>query len=262
MTRYVSAALAAVGLAALSLAPGAAQGNKGAWGTIKGRIVWGGAGLPKPDKIKVTADPDHCLAKGDLYDNLFQVNPKSKGLKNVFVALKQPPDKAGQPLPIHPSLKEAPKEPVSLDQPRCLFMPRAVAVREGQVVLVKNSAPVNHNIRWTGDEDFGNKGGNVTLPPSKSYNIKDLKAQPLPLIVQCNIHPWMSGRLAVYDHPYFAVTDKDGNFEIKLAPAGTYRVTFYHEGIGWRGGAKGKAGQEITVKPGGVVDLGELPMGK
>jgi hypothetical protein len=261
MNRYASAALAAIGLTALWLPPGAAQGDKGAWGTIKGRIVWGGSALPKAEKINVTVDKPHCLENGPLLDNLYQVNPKNKGFKNVFVALKQPPAKAEEPLPIHPSLKEVPKTSTPLDQPRCLFMPRAVAVREGQKLLVKNSAPVNHNIRWTGDPDF-NAGGNVTLPPNKEYFIKDLKAQPLPLIVQCNIHPWMSGRLAVYDHPYFAVTDADGNFEIKLAPAGTYRVTFYHEGIGWRGGAKGKAGQEITIKPGGVVDLGELPMGK
>jgi hypothetical protein len=261
MIRYASAALAAVGLTALCLPPGAAQDNKGAWGTIKGRIVWGGADLPKPEKLNVTTDKPHCLEKGDLFDNLFQVDPKSKGLKNVFVALKQPPGTADTPLPIHPDLKAIPKKPVELDQPRCLFMPRAVAVREGQKLLVKNSAPVNHNIRWAGDPDI-NAGGNVTLPPGKQYLIKDLKVQTLPLIVQCNIHPWMSGRLAVYDHPYFAVSDKDGNFEIKLAPAGTYRVTFYHEGIGWLGGAKGKAGQEITIKPGGVVDLGEIKMSK
>jgi len=261
MIRYASAALAAVGLSALGLAPGAAQGNKDTWGTIKGRVVWGGASLPKPEKIKVTVDQPHCLEKGDLFDNLFQVDAKTKGLKNVFVALKQPPDKAENPIPVHESLKQVGKAPVPLDQPRCLFMPRAVAVREGQKLLAKNSSPVVHNIRWTGDPDL-NPGGSVTIPAGKQTTIKDLKAQPLPLIVQCNIHPWMSGRLAVYDHPYFAITDKDGNFEIKMAPAGAYRVTFYHEGIGWRGGAKGKAGQEVTIKPGGVVDLGELQMGK
>src|SRR5439155_4853697 len=166
MIRYASAALAAVGLSALWLTPGAAQGQKDAWGTIKGRIVWGGDKLPKPEKVKVTVDQAHCLGKGDLFDNLYQVNPKNKGLKNVFVALKQPPGKAEEPLPVHPDLNAVPKTPVPLDQPRCLFMPRAVAVREGQKLLVKNSAPVNHNIRWTGDPEV-NPGGNVTLPPSK-----------------------------------------------------------------------------------------------
>lgn len=261
MIRYACAALAALGLIAVCLTPGTAQDTKGAWGTIKGRIVWGGDQLPEKKKIKVTVDQGHCLENGDLFDSLFEVDAKTKGLKNVFVALKQPPDKAEKPLPIHPSLEKLKGQTVTFDQPRCLFLPRAVAIWEGQKLIAKNTAPVNHNIRWTGDPEI-NPGGNVTLPPAKEYHIKELKAQPLPLIIQCNIHPWMSGRLAVYDHPYFTVTDKDGNFEIKIAPAGAYRVTFYHEGIGWRGGAKGKAGQEITIKPGQTVDLGELKMGK
>jgi hypothetical protein len=259
MIRYVCALLAAAGLLAAGLTPGAAQDSKGAWGTIKGRVVWGGKAPPKADKVNVTADKPHCLGKGDLFDNLFEVG-KTNGLKNVFVALKQAPE-GKDPLPIHPSLQKLKEAKVSLDQPRCLFMPRAVAVWEGQKLIAKNSSPVNHNIRWTGDPDI-NEGGNVTLPPGKSYTIKNLKTQPLPLMLQCNIHPWMSGRLAVYDHPYFAVTDADGNFEIKLAPAGKQRVTFYHEGLGWLGGAKGKAGQEITVEPGKTVDLGEVKMGK
>ena len=248
-----------------SASPGKEKGTKGSpakvagWGTIKGRVVWGGDALPEKKEIKVTVDQGHCLEQGKLYDSLFEVDSKTKGLKNVFAALKQPPDN-DNPLPIHPDLKEVPKKPVVLDQPHCLFIPRALAIREGQELHTKNTAPVNHNIKWTGDPEI-NPGGNQTITPGADKTIKDLKAQPLPLVLQCNIHPWMSGRLAVYDHPYFAVTDKDGNFEIKKAPAGTYRLTFYHEGIGWRGGAKGKAGQEITVNPNQTTDLGEVKMG-
>jgi hypothetical protein len=261
MIRYVSAALVALGLVVLGTSSGTGQGAPAGWGTIKGRIVWGGKEMPKVEKINVTADKEHCLAKGPLVDTLFQVNPKNKGLKNVFVALKQPPANAANPLPIHPKLEKIANKKVVLDQPMCLFMPRAVAIREGQVVEAKNSSPVVHNIRYIGDQEL-NPGGSIVIPAGKFLLIKDLKAQPLPIMLECNIHPWMRGRLAVYDHPYFAVTDENGNFEIKLAPAGTYRLTGYHEGLGWRGGAKGKAGQEITIKPGGVLDLGDLPMGK
>jgi plastocyanin len=258
MIRYLTAALAALGLLSFCASPGTGGGGKEGWGTIKGRIVWGGNAPPQTKKHDVKVDQAHCLEKGPLLDNLFEVNPKNKGLKNVFVALKQ---SEGSPLPVHPKLKDAAGKKVVLDQPRCLFMPRAVAVQEGQEVEARNSSPVSHNIRWVGNPDF-NEGGNVTLPAGKTFTIKGLKTQPLPLLLQCNIHPWMSGRLAVYDHPYFAVTDADGNFEIKLAPAGTQRLTVYHEGLGWRGGAKGKNGEPITIKAGEVIDLGELPMGK
>jgi hypothetical protein len=258
MVRYAIGALAAVGLSAVWLTPGAAQ-NGGEWGTIKGRIVWGGKELPPRKKITVTQDQMHCLAKGDLYDNEFEVDPKTKGLKNVFVALKAAP---GSKLPIHPSLKEIKAKEVVLDQPMCLFIPRAVAMRQGQTLLAKNSAPIQHNIRWTGDETI-NKGGSVLIPAMKDFPIKGLKAEPLPLILECNIHPWMKGRLMVYNHPYFAVTKADGSFEIKLAPGGNHRLTIYHEGIGWRLGAKGPRGkgEPVTVKAGQVVDLGELKMG-
>src|SRR5262249_54965252 len=158
----------------------------------------------------------------------------NKGVKWVFVSLAQDPENAEKPLPVNPKLKGAKKEPAVLDQPRCLFTPRAIAVQEGEDVIVKNSSPVIHNTRWVGDPDI-NKGANVNFPAGASYTIKDLKAQRLPLLIQCNIHPWMNGRLAVFDHPYFAVTDENGNFEIKLPPASKYRLVVYQESIGWRG---------------------------
>ncbi|MCC6416735.1 MAG: hypothetical protein IT429_00630 [Gemmataceae bacterium] len=258
MVRYLgAAALVAVGVLWLCPPDSSAQGDKG-WGTIKGKIIWGGADIPKRQPVKVTADQQHCLAKGNILDEDLVVNPKNKGVKWVIVWLV---DGEGNAPPIAPALKEIKEKTVSLDQPMCMFMPRTVAIREGQQLEVKNSAPVNHNIQWIGD-GINNPGGNVTLPPSKSYTIKDLQAQKLPLILRCNIHPWMQGRLAVFAHPYFAVTDDDGNFEIKMAPAGNYRVVAWQEKVGYRGGAKGRTGTPVEIKAGGTTDLGELKIGQ
>jgi hypothetical protein len=240
-----------------------AQG--GAWGTVKGRVVWGGKELPKPREIKVTVDQGHCLTanptadkdKGTILDQAVLVNAKSKGLKNVFVYfLVEPGDK----LPIHPNLQKFAPE-VVIDQPDCMFFPRALALREGQTFTVHNSAPVQHNIRWIGD-GVNNQGGNVTIKTGDKFQVKDVKAQRLPLPLECNIHGWMKGRLGVFNHPYFAITDDNGNFEIKDAPAGMHKLMIYHEDIGYRLGIKGKNGEDITVKAGGVTDLGQLPMGK
>jgi hypothetical protein len=261
MIRFANGSLVAVALIALGISPGAAQNGGGeSWGTIKGRIVWGGKDLPPKAKITVTQDKDHCLAKGDLYDNQFEVDPKNRGLKGVLVGLKAAP---GKRLPIHPSLQEIKEKVVVLDQPRCLFIPRAIAMRQGQTLLARNSSPVPHSISWTGDGVI-NKGGNVVVPAMKDYPIKGLKAQPSPLSLGCSFHPWMKGQLMIYNHPYFAVTKADGSFEIKLAPGGNHRLTIFHEGIGWRLGAEGPrgAGEPITVKAGQVVDLGDLKMGK
>jgi hypothetical protein len=56
----------------------------------------------------------------------------------------------------------------------------------------------------------------------------------------------MTGYVRVFDHPYYAVTDDDGNFEIKNAPAGKYRIVYWHEN-GVRGGAQGRAGEEVEI---------------
>jgi hypothetical protein len=65
----------------------------------------------------------------------------------------------------------------------------------------------------------------------------------------------MGAWIRVFDHPYFAVTDADGKFEIKNAPAGKCRIVIWQESIGYRGGAKGKEGTPIEVKADGVTEL-------
>ena len=75
----------------------------------------------------------------------------------------------------------------------------------------------------------------------------------LPVIVKCNLHPWMNAWIHVFDHPYFAVTDADGKFEIKNAPAGKYRLLAWKDGAGWLNGDR--KGREIIVKSNGTVEV-------
>jgi hypothetical protein len=264
MRRFIScfATLAAAACLITPAEPIAAQGMQ--WGTIKGRIVWGGAQLPERKEITITVNPEHCLKdnmtadpkKGTILEENLIVSPKTKGLKNVLVYIYVPD---GEKIAIHPSMQKIPGDLV-LDQPACMFMPRALVLREGQNLVVKNSAPVQHNIRWIGD-GVANQGGNVTIKPGGDATIKDLKAQRIPLTLECNIHGWMKGRLGVVNHPYFAITDDDGNFEIKNVPAGKHNLMIYHEEIGYRLGIKGKNGEPANVAA-GMNNLGDLPMGK
>jgi hypothetical protein len=259
MIRNLGLVALAASLGAICLSPssGAGQGKAERWGTVKGRIVWGGKDIPKRKPVNATPDQlKGCGVNGPPLDETLVVNPNSRGIKWVAVSLYDPAGK----LPVHPSLQAIKEKQVVMDQPRCMFIPRMTALREGQELLVKNSSLIVHNVRWIGNPDF-NESGNRNIAPGDSVTIKGLKAQKIPLLIQCNIHGWMGARLAVYDHPYFAVTDEDGSFEIKLAPAGAYRLVAYQESIGWRGGAKGKNGEPITIKPGAVTDLGELKMG-
>ena len=70
------------------------------------------------------------------------------------------------------------------------------------------------------------------LPAGGNKEVK-LKADKQPIAISCNIHPWMKGYMCVFDHPYFAVTDDDGNFEIKNVPAGKLQMVIWQEDMGF-----------------------------
>src|SRR5947209_503885 len=101
MTRLLIAAgllTALTGLAVSPAAPLEPQKNDPNWVTIKGRITWKGTPPPR-EKINVTVDKTHCLSKGPLLNEEILVNPKTKGLANVFIWLA-PVEEDGT-LPIH-----------------------------------------------------------------------------------------------------------------------------------------------------------------
>jgi len=262
--RYVTALALTALLAGLGLLlaerPATAQGGDKGWGTVKGRIVWGGGEIPPNPVANVQGNMDakHCLQNGDVHTDEWVIDPKTKGIRWTFVWLA--PDNGGN-LPIHPLLEKIKEEKVVIDQPSCRFEPHALGMRKGQILVARNSAPVNHNFRWSG-HPLKNPGGNVVIPAGKSYEIKDLKLDKLPISVGCDFHKWMNAKVRIFDHPYFAVTKEDGSFEIKQAPAGKYRLMVWHESVGWRGGESGANGQEITIKGGTDNDVGNLDLKK
>ena len=52
----------------------------------------------------------------------------------------------------------------------------------------------------------------------------------------------------VLDHPYFAVTDDKGYFEIKNVPAGTQKVVVWQEAVAKGGFITPSSGEDVTVK--------------
>ncbi|MCI0381190.1 MAG: hypothetical protein L0215_26695 [Gemmataceae bacterium] len=118
-----------------------AQDNR--WSVIKGRIVWGGAEIPKRMEIAaVDGNPDKkfCLKDGPVLDEKWVIHEKNKGIRWTIVWLANADPKDKTPLPIHPSLQKIEPKEVVMDQPVCTFIPHAIALREGQVLVAKNSA--------------------------------------------------------------------------------------------------------------------------
>jgi len=123
---------------------------------------------------------------------------------------------------------DAPKDHVVIDQRKMAFIPHVVAVQQGTTVDFLNSDPVGHNVYWpsiSGNKKLSHNLGTWPKGDKKPFQFNDLGTAPL----LCNVHPEMSGYVVVVPTPYFAVTDKDGNFEIKNIPAGKYTLKTWSE---------------------------------
>jgi plastocyanin len=122
----------------------------------------------------------------------------------------------------------APTQPVVVDQKNLKFSPHVVVVLKGTTVDFLNSDPVGHNVYWPsigGNKKLAHNLGTWPKGEKKSFQFNDLGVAPL----LCNVHPEMSGYVVVVSTPYFAVTDKEGDFEIKGLPAGTYTLKTWSE---------------------------------
>jgi plastocyanin len=144
-----------------------------------------------------------------------------QGLKspvNIAVYLDSIPDKKFDPPSAH----------VVVDQKKMEFIPHVVVVLQGTTVDFTNSDPVGHNVYWpsiSGNKKLTHNLGTWPKGDKKSFQFDDLGAAPL----LCNVHPEMSGYIIIVATPYFAVTDKDGNYEIKNVPAGKYTLKTWSE---------------------------------
>jgi plastocyanin len=123
---------------------------------------------------------------------------------------------------------DPPKDHVVIDQRKMSFIPHVVAVQQGTTVDFLNSDPVGHNVYWpsiSGNKKLAHNLGTWPKGEKKPFQFNDLGTASL----LCNVHPEMSGYVVVGPTPYFAVTDKEGNFEIKNIPAGKYTLKTWSE---------------------------------
>jgi hypothetical protein len=252
--------MAGLGLVTLAWMPAAqAQAAKKAFaatgsGTIKGKVTLDGA-APGAGKLKIDPahkDAGHC-SKGDTEDLTWVVGP-NKELANVVVFLKPP---AGQYFKVDMDKKTWTDE-LTIDQPFCAFKPHVSVVfadYEGkpvQKLVVKNSAPILHNSRVSGSP-LKNPAKGGAIPAGKQEEFV-LKSDTTVIKINCDAHKWMEAFIWAFDHPYAAVTDADGNFEIKNAPTGAeLQVMAWHEDNGTP--ANGMEIKKGALKDGDVIEF-------
>jgi RNA polymerase sigma factor (sigma-70 family) len=121
-------------------------------------------------------------------------------------------------------------QPFLLDNSNCLFQPYVFAVLTNQPVIIRNSDPFLHNVHalMKANQEF-----NVGLPVRSMTTTKSFARPEMFAALKCDVHPWMYAYVCVLDHPWFAVTDRDGNFQFPLPlPPGTYTIAASHRRAG------------------------------
>lgn len=208
-------------------APAAAQ-----WGTFEGRVVFEGEIPHLPVKVMkgdATARDKEVCAVEEIPDYRLTIDPETRGVADVFVYLRKA-DK------VHPDLAGVPTEELVVDQKHCRFIPHTLVVRCKQQVIAKSQDPVPHNIH--GYNVF-NTGFNLTIGANDRTGQKlpiaqaNTRPEPLPIPVKCDIHTHMESYWLIVDHPYAAVTDKEGKFKIEGLPVGEHSFTVYHSTSGF-----------------------------
>lgn len=172
-------------------------------GVIQGRVVFSGQA---PEMKIIPGSPM-------IHDESIVVGPHN-GLKNVIVFLKDAPKPAFTL-----------NSPAILDQVKCMYVPHVLAVQTGQTLRLKSSDALMHNVHL---KCLVNPDANYGFANIGQRDITLASPEP-PFLVKCDVHPWMSAWIGVFDHPWFAVTGEDGTFKIEHVPPGKYTLCAWQE---------------------------------
>jgi plastocyanin len=206
----------AAGVAALSVWPGVAF----AASSVTGTITFAGT-PPPPRPLDMAADPA-CAKKHTtpaLNEMLVLGKGNTMGNILVFVSKGLP---SGKTYP-------APSAPAVLDQKGCKYEPHVQGIMVGQAYKILNSDGILHNVHALPKV---NKQFNMPMPANR----KEASAtfdKPEPVFqIKCDVHPWMTAYVGVFNHPFYTVTGADGKFTIPNLEPGTYEITAWHERLG------------------------------
>jgi plastocyanin len=170
--------------------------------------------LPRLPQLQITKYKEVCR---DVTNEGLIVGP-AQGLRYAVVTLEG----VGKG-------KAVEKETVhELDNIKCRFSPHVQAASVGQFVVIKNSDPILHTAHalFTNEQPQFNVGlypGRVSRKPLIAAGI---------VKIRCEVHPWMMGYIVVTEHPYHAISDIYGEYELTDVPPGAYQLKVWHESLG------------------------------
>lgn len=201
-------------------------------GSIKGKVKV--AAKYESPVLKIEKDVEFC---GNSQPSNMYLISGDMGIKNVLVIVENVTKG-----------KAAPKADTTVDNKKCYFEPLVSIAFKGSNYILKNSDPILHNTSLA--VMLGDKRRtvyNLALPKKDQVITKPVRVTGLH-DVKCDAHSWMRAYVYVSEHPYVAITDNNGNFEIKDLPPGKYTVRFWHEGLK-------EEKKEVEVSAGKASDL-------
>lgn len=182
-----------------------------ATGAIQGVVRFTGT---VPPAEKITTTDGAVIQHRDVI-----VDAKSKGLRDVYVLLED--------APAQPKVKKA--EQAVLDQRDMIFLPRVLAVRHGQAVRFDNNDLCNHSVQAA--STVAANSFNRFVQPAQPFD-HVFEPQTRPVLIGCSLHAWMRAWVFVAPHPWFALSDANGKFQIDQAPVGKYTLWLRHPDTG------------------------------
>lgn len=186
-------------------------------GAIVGTVTLAGE-LPEDTVVRVTMDQTVCGTS----QRVPLIERRGDRVENVVVWLADA--RRGKALPVERRFE--------VTSEGCALVPRVQAAIAGGMLNVKNADPSTHRTRFLSDGhvlDIVQETDRGQVVPTAK-----VLARPGLVEVRCDLHPWVRGWIRVFDHPYFAVTNRDGTFTIDSVPPGTYHLVAWQARLGRR----------------------------
>lgn len=184
-------------------------------GTIRGRIV--PDHMPARHDTTLGADDEASVCGAHVRDG--SVVTDGEGLGNALVWVGDA--RAGAPLP---SRRRA-----TLAVIHCQVVPRVLALAAGTTIDFQSHDDATHHTRFINVMDDSLLSHMLTVDRWAVVPSARIAADPGLVRVIGTAHDFTRGYVAVFDNPYFAVTDRHGRFAIRGLPPGTYQLRVWHE---------------------------------
>lgn len=210
-------------------------------GGVKGTVTFAGD-RPAAKVLPIGGDPV-CMAayaEGPPSDPRTELGPNGE-VPHAFVKLSGAGAKA-----YTFGVEDAPT--VLVDQQECMYVPHVFGVMEGQDFVVRNSDATLHNVNA---KPKRNDGFNKAQPKQGDEDTFSFAKKENAVAFGCDVHKWMSAWCFVSEHPLFATTDANGNFEISNVPDGEYEMVVWHEAFA---DMKNLSKTKIKVEGGKIVE--------